>query len=236
MTQDLRNSVSAVKQGRLWEKTPEGREANRLASRAYRKRKKPAKEPVVDLPGEVWRPVLGLEKRYAVSSLGRIKRIAYTQDLPVRSSPDKLWPVHLPEMLLAPYVGRAGYLAVSLHGSGKRSKTHALHVIVCEAFHGARPEGMFALHGDDNKTNNVPDNLRWGTPRENVQDAITNGRLKRGLDTVNARLTEAQVREILADNRRTSGPKLAARYKVDHVTIYRILRRETWRHITVDES
>lgn len=41
--------------------------------------------------------------------------------------------------------------------------------LVCEAFHGAPPEGkMYCLHIDENSRNNKPDNLKWGTQKENL--------------------------------------------------------------------
>lgn len=44
-----------------------------------------------------------------------------------------------------------------------------IHRAVCEAFHGAPPfEGAVVLHLDEDGCNNVPDNLRWGTQRDNL--------------------------------------------------------------------
>ena len=41
---------------------------------------------------------------------------------------------------------------------------------------GPAPDGMVACHRDDDKNNNALDNLYWGTPTENMQDALRNGR------------------------------------------------------------
>lgn len=35
---------------------------------------------------------------------------------------------------------------------------------------------MEALHGDDDPTNNRPENLRWGTRSDNLHDAVRNGK------------------------------------------------------------
>lgn len=44
-----------------------------------------------------------------------------------------------------------------------------VHQLVCEAFHGGRPfDGAVVLHLDENALNNRPDNLRWGTQKENL--------------------------------------------------------------------
>jgi hypothetical protein len=44
-----------------------------------------------------------------------------------------------------------------------------VHRLVCEAFHGPAPEGKnVVLHLDEDATNNKPENLRWGTQKENL--------------------------------------------------------------------
>ena len=44
-----------------------------------------------------------------------------------------------------------------------------VHRLVCEAFHGAAPDGMkYVLHLDEDAHNNRPENLRWGTQKENL--------------------------------------------------------------------
>jgi HNH endonuclease len=48
--------------------------------------------------------------------------------------------------------------------------------LVCTAFHGPRPTGLFCLHWDDDPLNDSPGNLRWDTQDANSRDAIRNGR------------------------------------------------------------
>lgn len=44
-----------------------------------------------------------------------------------------------------------------------------IHRAVCEAFHGVAPfPRAVVIHLDDDATNNKPDNLRWGTQKENL--------------------------------------------------------------------
>jgi hypothetical protein len=52
----------------------------------------------------------------------------------------------------------------------------SVHVLVLETFVGPRPEGLWALHRDDEPTNNHLDNLYWGTVGQNLKDAWRNGR------------------------------------------------------------
>jgi hypothetical protein len=44
-----------------------------------------------------------------------------------------------------------------------------IHRLVCEAFHGVAPfERAVVIHIDENALNNRPENLRWGTQKENL--------------------------------------------------------------------
>lgn len=57
------------------------------------------------------------------------------------------------------------YLGVfsRVHGTMK------IHRLVCEAFHGPPPfERAVVIHLDENALNNRPENLKWGTQKENL--------------------------------------------------------------------
>lgn len=44
-----------------------------------------------------------------------------------------------------------------------------VHQAVCEAFHGPRPfDGAVVIHIDEDARNNRPENLKWGTQKENL--------------------------------------------------------------------
>lgn len=49
-----------------------------------------------------------------------------------------------------------------------RSKTYKIHQLVCEAFNGPKQEGQVCMHLDEDYKNNRPDNLTWGTQKENL--------------------------------------------------------------------
>jgi hypothetical protein len=50
-----------------------------------------------------------------------------------------------------------------------RGKTYKVARLVCEAFHGAPPPSRrYCLHKDENSRNNRPENLKWGTQKENL--------------------------------------------------------------------
>lgn len=49
---------------------------------------------------------------------------------------------------------------------GRRNYTIAR--LVCEAFHGLPPAGAVCMHINEDSRDNRPENLRWGTQKENL--------------------------------------------------------------------
>lgn len=111
---------------------------------------------------EEWRPVVGFEGRYEVSSTGQV------MSLP---KPTRAWPI----IMIPQISARGGYPSVALR-DGSRRVVRPVHVLMLEAFVGPRPEGFFALHCDDDPMNCTISNLRWGSPSDNSRDAVRNGR------------------------------------------------------------
>lgn len=58
---------------------------------------------------------------------------------------------------------------------GGSYKTFRVHRLVLETFVGPCPEGMECRHLDGNPSNNLLDNLAWGTREENIEDNRQNG-------------------------------------------------------------
>ena len=78
----------------------------------------------------------------------------------------------------------------------RRSLTLSVHHVIAELAHGPRPPGLLVLHKDDVKTNNHPDNLYYGTMKQNCEDGHRNGRLPRGSQKAQAKLEEQDIPEI----------------------------------------
>jgi len=108
-----------------------------------------------------WKPVVGFEEVYEVSEFGDVRRIKPAQGTRRGT-------------LLKPINDGRGYAVYNLHSPGRRVRAKA-HRLVLEAFVGASPDGMWALHYDDNPQNNHVSNLRWGTRIENGADRARNG-------------------------------------------------------------
>ncbi len=169
---------------------------------------------------EVWKPCPGFEDVYAVSSLGRFKRVAPgASTYPGRIAVDGLNP--------------KGYRAFHLC-RGPVKRTGYIHRLVCEAFHGAPPSPQHqAAHRDDDKTNNRADNLYWATSMENGgRDRRKNGRIVQGSRVGRAKLKEADIHSIIA--LRAAGKlqrDIAEEFGVAKHTISRILAGKRWGHM-----
>lgn len=132
-----------------------------------------AKSGVIDLPGEVWKDVVGYEGCYAVSNLGRIKSLerlvgfgTNKQKRVVKESIKQIGTFNQNDN---------GYKTVILSKKSKL-KLHYVHRLVAEAFI-PRSEGCDVVnHLDCDKTNNRADNLEWTTYKRNSEHAKKHGR------------------------------------------------------------
>ena len=100
-----------------------------------------------------WRVVVGFPA-YEVSRDGRVRRSGGKELKAVRH--------------------HSGYRQVTLYRRGGRRSIY-LHVVVAEAFLGARPTGALVRHFDGDPDHNNAENLRWGTPSQNVHDQVRHG-------------------------------------------------------------
>ena len=133
---------------------------------------------------EEWKPVVGYEGLYEVSSLGRVRRLDTVVEMPLsRRHPDGWARIVRGGVLRPGGNARTPYLSVALCREG-RQKTFGVHNLVCEAFHGPKPFPKAEVrHLDGEGANNVLDNLCWGTHSENVRDTIRHGRNVNGNKT-----------------------------------------------------
>lgn len=125
---------------------------------------------------EIWRDIEGYEGLYEVSNLGRVRS---------SDSYNSLGRLHLKGRIRKPVVVR-GYLRVELCKEGK-GKWFYVHRLVAHVFI-PNPEGLPEInHRDENKTNNLVDNLEYCDRKYNCNygtrnERMTKNRVQSGID------------------------------------------------------
>lgn len=73
--------------------------------------------------------------------------------------------------------GNAGrYLKVAAYRDGSpKSSLYYVHDLVCRAFHGIPNFKAVVLHLDNDRSNNTPNNLQWGTQSDNILQVYRDG-------------------------------------------------------------
>lgn len=97
-----------------------------------------------------------------------------------------------------------------------------VHVLVCSAYHGVGRAGQEVRHLNGWHTDNRPENLAWGSRRQNSIDTVVHG-------GGNAKLHPSDV--ISIRRRLVEGETcmaIAEVYQVSHMTIRRVKKREAW--------
>jgi len=126
---------------------------------------------------EVWRPVIGFEDLYEISSYGRLKRLAgYSHRKRAGYIDDK---VFHKECILKSHYNHKGYihntLSRSVNGVIKRKRV-LLHRLVGESFLPIPPKGKNQInHKNGVKDDNYFENLEWCNNSENQKHARENG-------------------------------------------------------------
>jgi hypothetical protein len=169
---------------------------------------------------EEWKPVVGYEGRYEVSTLGRVKSLPNSRR---RSS-----------LILKPHsCKRGGYFTVGLvSNDGVRwaQKTTFVHLIVLTAFVGPSPGAEYqCCHGDGNTGNTSLSNLRWDTLSGNQMDRVAHGTSNRGVQNGHAKLTEEQALQVKARIRSgASNEEIAGEFPVTPYAVKNIRNGYNW--------
>jgi hypothetical protein len=130
-----------------------------------------------------------------------------------------------------------GYLRANVYDDSRGGKRIQIqvHVMVCETFHGPRPDGKQVAHDNGVKTDLRPGNLSWKTPLENSADSIRHGVLlaSAGEGHHLAKLNPDKVRTIRAEHAGgASISDLARRFEVNYTAISQVVRGISWKHVT----
>lgn len=102
---------------------------------------------------EEWRNIKGYEGLYQVSNLGRVRSLDHYASNGVKD-------IIYKGRILSQNLGTNGYLSVQLSKGGKIVR-RMIHRLVGEAFIDNPSKLPMINHKDENKKNNVADNLEW---------------------------------------------------------------------------
>lgn len=172
---------------------------------------------------EEWRPVVGFEADYEVSSFGRVRRS-------LSSRPRFLTP---PGFLLKHTFYKGGYRRVSFFVDGKQ-RTIPVHRLVAKSFLTGYAPHRQVNHKNGIKGDNRVENLEWVTAQENVLHSW-----RMGLST--ARRGEASGTSILSEREAkaclvlvANGVKsslVASAFGVSAITISHLKNGHRWQHL-----
>jgi hypothetical protein len=174
-----------------------------------------------------WRPVVGYEGYYEVSSAGAVRALAR-----------EVWQQNRGGKLCRQIYGaremprhqKRGYAAVRLTRDNYARLLY-VHQLVAAAFIGPRPEGMEVCHGDGDRMNAALSNLQYGTPKENGEDRVRHGRSRPGSQHHFAKISEADALSIRAMEGAISRSEIARAFNLTPHAVRAIQRRVTWRHV-----
>lgn len=132
---------------------------------------------------------------------------------------------------LKAWITDTGYKQIHTCTGGVRL-ARTVHIMVCEAWHGVRPDGMEVAHDNGDRMDCRPANLSWKTRSDNHADKIRHGTAQRGETANNRKLTEPQVRDIRARHAAGQSCYVIARdIKMSLSNISRIVQRKAWKHV-----
>lgn len=139
---------------------------------------------------------------------------------------------------LKQFVNKDGYFVVAFNsdvesvGHFKFQQAMPVHRLVLLAFKGEPGERQMACHSNGIKADNRPDNLRWGTAKDNTDDMMRHQALLQQKPSRNGKLNEAMVREIRdLRSRNVPGSAIAERFKISPGLVYKVTSGKVWRDV-----
>jgi hypothetical protein len=160
----------------------------------------------------MWKPVVGYEGQYEVSSNGEVRN-------------------KIKNKTVGQWLSDRGYMIVRL---SKPRRQCLVHRLVASAFIENSNNQPFINHIDSNRSNNVASNLEWCNQAHNLSHARKLGRMQEdywiGKRSPNAKLPDEIVKAIREEykSEKTSWVKLSKKYNVSKRTVGRIIKGESY--------
>jgi hypothetical protein len=180
-----------------------------------------------EIINEIWKPVVGYEEIYSVSSLGNVRR----EKGGTRGARFG--------KILKPYTYKEEYPSVNLYRNNVMDHVN-VHVLMAKAFLGPCPEGYEVNHKDAIKKNNILSNIEYVTYSENQRHGWKHGCWKNrktayGEKSGMSKLNDYEVVEIRAlyKNGKIFQYELAKMFGVTQACINSLILKKTWKHVGV---
>jgi hypothetical protein len=126
-------------------------------------------------------------------------------------------------------IANSGYWIIG-YSTFNKTKSITVHTLLLKTFVGPRPEAHEALHINGNRLDNRLENLRWGTRKENVADAIRHGTATIGTKNKQAKFDEQRLKECWHLKQiGMQAKEIAKHFNVCVTTIHRIFSNKTYR-------
>lgn len=201
------------------------------------------------LDGEDWRDVVGYERFYQVSNLGRVRskhRIAtFPHQQDASGMRTRIWRARILKQKRSKHpLSFAAYRLVTLQQMGRKPKCVGVHRLVVAAFIGTIPKGLCCNHKNGDGEDNRVENLEVVTYSQNTMHAIyTLNRSgigsymktkmnRRGSHNSQSKIVEDDVktiREMLANG--VTGVEIARQFDVSPNVVSRIRCGHRWTHV-----
>ncbi|MFI5202852.1 MAG: NUMOD4 domain-containing protein [Flavobacteriales bacterium] len=183
---------------------------------------------IKSLKNEKWKEIKfkkgALQKRYSVSSLGRVA--SYSGKFENGS--------------LLKHRDTGGYPTINVRPFAK-STTLFIHKLVGEYFLSRKSSKQkFVIHLDHNKKNNEVKNLRWAgmdqmIAHQQKSPAVIRHKKEKKKPTEGHKLSIGKVRQIKqmigSKNRKLTLKQVASKFKISEMQLYRIKSGENWGHV-----
>ena len=160
---------------------------------------------------EIWKPIPDCDG-YLASSYGRIKNEKTGN-------------------IFSGHVDEKGYIRVSVIENGVRKYRNSSRLI-CRAFHGKDEESL-VLHNNGNPADNRPENLRYGTARDNYFDSVKHGTNSKGIAHGLSKLKPEDIK-IIREKYNNGGityKQLGVMFGVTACAIYRVIKKDNWKWV-----
>lgn len=176
---------------------------------------------------EIWKPVIGFEDFYHISSFGRLKSLQRTV---LRKNG---YPLNLSEKIIKLHPDKKGYLRYRLHGGG-RAKTCKIHRLVAEVFIENNSDHPQVNHKNGDKADNRVCNLEWCSNEYNCKHATEVLKVNRASKEKMFSDTEVMAIRTFPPSNSTktigyTAEELAEAFGCSRSTIYKIRRNEIYK-------